>query len=544
MKARKLLPVLISVALIIALLATGCGTQKAAKSGVQEITINLGTEPPQMNSVLTTDNTSMNVLRHVCEGLIKLDQNNKPIPGVAKKWDISSDKLTYTFHLRDDSKWSDGSTVTAYDFEYSFKTLLNKDTAAEYAYIAYCIKNALPYNNGEAKAEDVGVKALDEKTLEVKLEQPTPYFLDLMAFVVFLPVKQDYYEKQVNDKGATIYATEADKMLFNGAWTMQEWSHEDKIVLVKNPNYWNAKEINLEKITMLMVKESTTALNMFLGDEADMIGLKGSDVQKVQDEGYETLAYPDGATAYFEFNLTDPIMKNNNIRKALTYAIDRKTFVEKVLKNSSTPALSFTHPIIKGLKKPSFKEELGDLIKDNNSEEAKQLLKKGMEELGLTSMPKISFITDDTDVAKRDAAAYQEAWKKNLDLDVEVLTMPFKSRLARMTNKDFQVVLALWGPDYNDPMTFLDMFETGNGNNHTSYTDKKYDELLSKIRTETDNTKRFNLLMETEKKLMEDLPIGPIYFRNRDYVVKDHLKGVIRNAFQDINLYWAYVSKK
>ena len=541
MKSKKALGLLLVFILLLSIILAGCGvkTSEPEVSGPQEVIINLGSEPPQMNSILTTDVASMDVMRATGEGLMRLGQDSRPIAGVAEKWDISPDGLKYTFHLRD-AKWSDGTPVTARDFDFAWKSVLKKENAAEYAYIFYIIKGAQAYNEGTGKVEDVGIKVIDDKTFEVTLERPTPYFLDLCAFGVYLPVNQAFYEKQQNGD-SNLYGTEADKLLFNGPWVIKSWTHEDKLVLEKNPNYYNTKDIKLDKITMLMVKDTNTGYNMFVAGEADMVGLKGSDqVEKAKSDGYTPAKYSDGATAYFEFNLKDPVMKNANIRKALTYAIDRNSLITKVFKNSSSPALSFTNPDIKGLK-GSFQSEVGNLFQDNNSAEAKKLLQKGMEELGLSSVPKIAMITDDTDVAKRDAAAYQEYWKKNLGVDVEIQTMPFKSRLARMTAKDFQIVLALWGPDYNDPMTFIDLWETDGGNNNTSYSDKTYDDLLNKIRTETDNKKRFGLLVEAEKKLMEDMPIGPLYFRNRDYVVQPYLKNVVRNAFQDIDMYWAYI---
>lgn len=548
MKVRKLLSLLLVVAIAASMLLAGCGAQggeaKPKIEGPQKATINLGSEPPQMNTILTTDNTSLTVIRHVFEGLMRLDKESKPIPGAAEKYELSKDGLTYTFHLRKNAKWSNGDPVTAKDFEFAWKMVLTPENAAEYAYMMYVIKGAQPFNAGEGKWEDVGIKVKDDYTLEVTMERPTPYFLDICSFGVLMPVNEKFYNS-TKDGDKVAYGTEADKMIYNGPWVMTSWAHEDKLVLSKNPSYWDPKAVNLEEITMLMIKDSNTALNTFEAGEADMIGLKGDQVQKMKDSGYETGIYQDGATFYFEFNLTDKIVGNKNIRQALTYAVDRSTLIKNVFKNNSLPALSLTNPVINGEKK-SFQEEVGALIKDNNSEEAKKLLAKGLEELGLKETPKLQMIIDDTDVAKRDGAAFQEYWKKNLGIDVEILSMPFKSRLQRMTDKDFQIVLAGWGPDYNDPMTFLDLFETGNGNNHTSYSSAEYDKILNEIRVETDKAKRFEKLRSLEKILMDDMPIGPLYFRSRDFVTQAWFKGVVRDAFQDINLYWAYIdnSKK
>ena len=535
MKFKRVITLLLALFLIFSTTLAGCGE----KSNSKEAIINLGTEPPQMNPILTSDVASMNILRATGEGLVRLDQNSRPIPGMAEKWIVSPDGLNYTFKLRD-AKWSNGKPVTAYDFEFAWKSVLKPENAATYPYVFYMIKGARAYNEGTGKVEDIGIKVIDDKTLEVTLEQLTPYFIDLCAFGVYHPVNQEFYEKQISGDNP-LYGTEADKMLFNGPWVIKSWAHEDKIVLEKNPDYYNAKEIKLDKITLLMINDSNTAYNMFAAGEADLVNLKGSDqIEKAKSDGYAPSKYSEGTTVYFEFNLNDPVLTNTNIRKALTYAIDRESLITKIFKNSSTPAFSFTSPELKGLK-TNFQSEVGNLFKDNNSEEAKQLLQKGLSELGLSSLPSLVLLTDDSDNAKRDAAAYQEFWKNNLGVDAEIQTMPFKSRVERLIAKDFQVSMGIWGPDYNDPLTFMDLWETDAGNNDVSYSSKEYDDLLNKIRAETDAEKRFDLLVQAEKKLMEDMPIGPLYFRNLDYVVKPYLKGVVRNAFQDIDLYWAYI---
>lgn len=564
MKVRRLLSMLLALVMAVSVLLTGCGgatggdtqgTTTAAGEGTttageapatvegpQEVTINLGSEPPQMSTILTTDVISFNVIRHVYEGLADLDQQSKPIPGVAEKWDISPDGLNYTFYLRKDAKWSDGSAVTAKDFEFAWKMLLTPENAAQYAGLIYFIKGAQDFNTGKEKDwSTVGIKAKDDYTLEVQLLRPTPYFIDITAFGVMMPVKEEFYNSTKNgDK--VLYGTEADEMLYNGGWTVDSWTHEDKIVLKKNPNYWNNKDIKLDKITMLMITDTNTALNTFEAGDADMVGLKGDTIQQVKDEGYTVSDYRDGATFYFEYNTKDKILSNKNIRKALTDAIDRQTLVTNVFKDGSVPALSYTNPVVgvTGSDKP-FQQIVGDVIKDNNSEEAKQLLAQGLKELGLSSLPKLQMIADDTDIAKRDGAAYQEYWKKNLGIDVEVLSMPFKSRVQKMADHDYQMSLSGWGPDYNDPMTFLEIFETGNGNNTTSYSSAEFDKLLNQIRVEPDNEKRIQELVSAEKLFLDDMPIGPIYFRSRNYVTQPWFKGIYRDAFQDISLRWAYV---
>lgn len=342
------------------------------------VNINIGTEPPDMDPQTTTDTVSFQLIGHTFEGLTRLDKDGKAMPGIAKDWDISEDGLTWTFNLRDDAVWSNGDPVTAHDFEYAWKRALDPELASQYAFIVYDhIENGLEYYSGEAKEDEVGVKALDDTTLEVKLVNPAPYFDTLVAFGTFMPLNEKYHES-VGDK----YAADADKMIYNGPFVMSTWDHDSKVVLEKNPDYWNADEIKLETINCAMIKDSNSALNKFLTGELDMVGIPGTQREQVQKEGYELLHYADGSSWYFLFNLEDEILANANIRKALTNAIDRKTFVEKVVQNDSDVGLGFVPPVMPG-KSGSYREEVGDLFKDNDIKAAKEYLEKGIEELGL-----------------------------------------------------------------------------------------------------------------------------------------------------------------
>ena len=553
MRRKKLLASVLVLAMTASMFA-GCGTKKtdttettaagsttettaaAATSlypGTAEanaITVNLGTEPPQLNTVITTDTTSFSVIRHVIENLVTLDENDAVQPGVAKDWTVSEDGLTYTFNLRDDMKWSNGEPVTANDFVFAWTKLLTAETAAPYAYFGYVIKNGLAFNEGKAKAEDLGIKADSDYKLTVTLERAVPYFLDMCAFGVFAPVN----EKAYNEIGADAYGTDADKMVYNGPYKIASWAHEDNLVLEKNPDYYNAANIALDKITFVMITDTNAALNAFKAGEVDVIGLNGDQVKMLQAEGYPTQTYDDGSCFYLEYNMTDKYLANANLRKALTYAVDKQAFVDSIVKNASKPATSFTAPLIKGLN-GSFKDEVGELVPTLDVAKAKEYYDKALKELG-TDKVELSMICDDTDTATINAAFIQEQLKTNLGIDLKIESMPFKSRLERMQNKDFSIVFAGWGPDYNDPMTFLDMFETGNGNNHTSYSSEAYDKLLDQIRNELDTTKRDALLQQTEKLLMDDMPIGPVYWRCRDYVVSEKIaSGVLRTGFQDMD---------
>ncbi|HHY98797.1 MAG TPA: hypothetical protein GX509_08670 [Firmicutes bacterium] len=356
----------------------------------QYLNLNLGEEPPDLDPQTSTDQISFEVLGAVLEGLVRKNPEHKieKGSGLALDWTVSKDATVYTFKLRD-AKWSDGKPITAYDFEYAWKRAIDPRTASQYAYQFYIIKNAESVNmmdpgkvgdKGIEKALDtVGIKALDAKTLKVTLERPTPYFLDLCGFISFLPVP-----KHAIDKWGDKYAADADKMVFSGPFYIDEWKHESKMVLKKNPNYWDAKNVKLDQINFDMFKDINTPINMFEAGQLDAIGVPGSHIPMFKDRGMKTIA--DGVSWYLEFNCQDPIFKNANMRKAFAYAIDRKLFVDQVLKNGSLPATAYTPPVIHDHNGASFQEKwVGEVLPERaNIAKAKKFLEAGLKELGYT----------------------------------------------------------------------------------------------------------------------------------------------------------------
>lgn len=501
--------------------------------------INLTSEPPSLNSTMTYDVVSFNVLRHVEEGLTKLDDKNQVIPGIAESWDVSDDQLTYTFHLRD-AKWSNGDPVTAKDFVFAWQTVLAKDTGAPFAYLMNDIIGAKELNAGTGSTDALGVKAQDDKTLVVTLERAIPYFPFLCSQITFLPINETFY-KSVVDNGGT-YASDMDKMLYNGPFTMTAWNHESNIILIKNADYYDVSNVKLNEIDAAMVSDDATAYNMFATGQLDTVNLGNGDlIQQAKNAGYEVQTKSNGATEYLEFNTKDSVLSNANIRKALSYAIDRSALTNNVLKDSSTPALSFTNPDISASDGSSFKAQVGDIVKDNNATEAKAAWDQGLKELGLKETPKLTFTIDDRDNVKLKAAALQEFWKKNLGIEVEIKSMPYKSKLAAVNSGDFQINLSGWGPDYNDPMTFLDMFVTDSGMTQCGYSSTQYDTLIEQARAELDQTKRNELLVQAEQLLLNDCPISPLDFSNQAYVSSPKLKNLFRSSFQDMDFINAYM---
>ncbi len=506
------------------------GTETPSTNDKVQITMNLRSEPPELFATKTTDTVSGTVLRHVVENLVTLDAEDNVQPGVAESWTYDEQTLTYTFKLRKGGKWSTGQDVTANDFVYAWTNLVDPEFGAKYSYMGYVLKNGEAVANGQVALTDLGVKAIDDYTLEVQLERPTPYALSMFAFYVYAPINEEAHLAL----GDT-YGKDAATLPTNGVFNMSEWVHESKIVLTKNTDHWRAADTDLDEITMLMITDSNAALNVFETGGAQLIGLTGTQAIDLRAKDREVLSYNDGSCWYFEFNHTQEGLNNAKIRQALTLGVDVDTFLVGLVKNeASKPATTFTPAAINGAD-GKFQDAAGVLIERGDFAKAKALLEEGMAEEGLTEL-NLTLLSDDGDTAAKQCAYFQEQWKTNLGLDVKVELLPFKSRLAKQDAGEYGIMMSGWGPDYNDPMTFLDMWVTGGGNNNTGYANPAYDELISKAAEEKDVHIREQLLIAAEKIIANDMPVGPIYHRAVDYIVAPGYTGVIRTAFQDINL--------
>lgn len=511
------------------------------------LTFNLTSEPPEMNSITTTSTGSMNVIRHLMDGLTGLDQNDTPIPAAAESWDVENDGMKYTFHLRD-AKWSNGDPVTAHDFVFAWNTHFTAATAADYAGTwAPYIKGAEEVFNAAddvalaTALENAGWKAIDDKTFEVELAMPCPFFLSMMAFPSFMPMNEAFYTA---NGGLDTYGTEQEYFCTNGAFQVDSWIHESEFNVKKNPDYWDAANIMLDGISFKMIGDATAAYNSFVGGEIDVIEAGADQVEQAKASGLEVLSFNDASAWYLEFNVEAEGLGNADVRRAMTLGVDAESFIKNVLRNGSTVAYSYTPTAIS---QGTFASKVGkvlDRVADGNYAEVKKLLEEGLAEQGLTIETfKPVLIADDTSGATKNAAFLQEQWKTNLGVNVEINQMPYKNRLQAMSEHDFSIVLAGWGPDYNDPMTFIDIWVTGAGNNHTGWSNAEYDELVDKARNETNAETREGYMIEAEKILLDEMPIGPIYNRSKDYLVADRAKGVVRTGFQDVNLRWAYIEE-
>ncbi len=504
--------------------------ESASGDTEQVLRLSIEAEPQVLDPQVSTDTYSMILNNAVREGLVRF-HDNEILPGIAETWDVSEDGLTYTFHLRE-SKWSDGSDLTAEDFRDSFIRLLDPETASAYAYIGYYVKNAEPFNKGEIDdPEEVGVKALDSHTLEFTLENPTKQFLSLTSFLSYLPSDGE----KVKEHGQS-YASKPETMNYNGPFIIETWNQQESFTLKKNPNYWNKDEITLEEVKINIVSDNGTAVGMYETDDIDMVILGREFVEKYDQEGNAEF-YSSGTTSFLQYSYeggAGEILQNENFRNALSHAINRQGIVEGVLNNGSTPAERYIMPDTAGNEDLFDKEyPFNEIPIENDDAKAQEYLDLALEELGLTKeeLPTFELLASDVADARIISEALQDMFKQSLGIQTEINILPHDQRLQRLMDGDFELMWAGWGPDYNDPMTYLDIFTSSSTYNTTGFNDDVFDEMINSASVEADIDKRGELLFESEKYLIENGPLTPVYFQNGAWAKASNLKGVNMSPF-------------
>ncbi|MFC0216237.1 peptide ABC transporter substrate-binding protein [Paenibacillus chartarius] len=506
--------------------ATTQGNKKAAV-----VNTYINGEIPTIDPNIAKDSYSSWVIDHTFEGLFVNDKDGVK-PGQAKEVQVSEDGLTYTFTLKDGLKWSNGDPVTAADFEFSWKRVLDPATAAEYAYqIADYVKGAKEYNSADPKKlsadeikklrDAVGVQAKDDKTLVVTLKAPTPYFKQLTAFYTYYPVPKKVVEANPN------WAADASTYVGNGPFKLQEWQKDKVITVVKNDNYYNKSTITTDKIVWNNITDDNTAWQMFQNGELNYIkSVPPAGIDAAKASG-ELKISPQLATYFYRFNTTKPPFNNVKIRKALAMAIDRQAIIDTITKGGQKPAFAIVGPGIAAQdgKNKEFRDETPAYFKEDIAE-AQKLLKEGLAELGMTSMPKVTITFNTNAGHQKIAQAIQEMWKKNLGFESTIENVESKVWLARQSALDFQIMRAGWVGDYLDPMTYIDMWVTGGTNNNTGYSNPEYDKLVAASKVEKDMAKRDQILHDAEKILINDMPFMPIYFYTNADASKKELEGI------------------
>ena len=553
MKSKKLLAALMTLSLTASLLV-GCGGNKAETGGEdgakeetkmdknQYLNFVLGAEPKTLDQSKSTDLYSSEILGNVNEALTRSeaqeDGTEKIVPGAAESWETSEDGLTWTFKIRD-MKWSDGQKVTAQQFEYGIKRTINPETGSQYAFLLFPIKNAEAFNGGKAKIEDVGVKAIDDNTLEFKLEKPCPYFLDLTFFKVMQPQREDIL-KQHGEK----YGTEADTMVFCGPFTISEWVHNNKVELVKNPEYWDAENVKLEKATMKIIKDETSRMNEVFSGSLDLAGVSKPEwIEKFDaTNNFEVKKGYDGSTVYMFFNHQDKYFKNKKIRTAFMLATDQEGMCSTLYRGLAEPATAWCPPAIQ-INGEEFRKKVGkDPLEELRAKypDPKALLIEGLKEEGMDPDPAkhtIKFIQSGTNAASKEFAEFeQQNFKNVLGVNIESDFCEWAVYQSRTDQMDYQIASQGWTGDYNDPNTFFDMFLSNANIIPTGWKSAEYDELIKKANEAKDPDERTKLFAEAEKMLIEEVVVSPTAWRFKNTYVRKYVKGFNSSTFGTINL--------
>ncbi|WP_028976110.1 peptide ABC transporter substrate-binding protein [Sporolactobacillus terrae] len=528
----------LSFVLALSLVLSACGSSSSSdsnkKSGgsgklasKQEFSYSEMSDIPSLNWSQVTDTTSSTVLGMVNAGLMRMDEKMVAQPDMAAEAPkISADKKTYTFKIRDDAKWSDGTPVTADDFVYAWQTMVASKTASQYAFIfpAVNIKNAAQIEDKKNKLFDkvdqLGVKALDDKTLEVKLDKPTPYFVSSLANVAFFPAKKEFVEKQGKK-----YGQEANTILFNGPFKLSSWKHGEGWTYVKNKDYWDAKHTYLNKVNVKVVKDTATQVSLYKTGKTDMTHLDAQFVDefKSQKDQYHNALL--AVNFWVRFNQkTVPEFKDVNVRKAFSMSVDRDNLAKVLLNNGS---IGVNYAIPKGFAKDQdgkdYRDKYPNGFNATNKAEAKKLWKKsGVKKLNL------EFLTSDVDTSVKMAEYIANQITSNLPgVKITINKQPWSQFLKLDTAGDYQMNTSGWSPDYLDPMTFLDLFTSDSVYNPFGYSDKEYDKLIEDASNLGDKpAERFAKLQEAERVLIEkDQAVAPTYQKGAAYVTKPYVKG-------------------
>ncbi len=482
---------------LVVALVTGC--QPAPRADL--VFLN-GAEPETLDPALITGQPEGRVANALFEGLLAFDEFGRAGPGTAERWEVSADGRVYTFHLRPDAVWSDGVPVNAQTFVDSWRRTLDPATASEYAYQLHYIRGARAFNEGRtADFSTVGVRALDDRTLQVELENPTPFFPDLCAFTTLLPVPLHAIARHGDDW------IKPGKMVSNGAYTLAAWRLNDRVRLQRNPRYWNAGRVALQTIDVLPVSKGNTAFNLYASGQADLLLDKGllppsllGEIKKRPDFH----AAPFLGTYFLRFNATKPPFNDPRVRRAFSLVIDRDSVVERITRAGELPAHSFVPPGAGGYQPPDGLQR--------NPDEARRLLAEAGFPEG-RGFPQVTYLYSEGELNEAIAVELQGMFRRELGVNIQLQRQEWKVYLRSMSQLDYDIARSSWVGDYPDPNTFLDMFVSGGGNNRTGWSDVEYDRLITAAAAELEPMRRFDILRQAERRLVEEeAVVAPIYF--------------------------------
>ena len=505
------------LALMAALFLAGTG---AAAEG--EIVFNLAVEPQTIDPVRNNAVDGSNVIFNLFDGLVRIGFDDAPEPGCAERWEVSEDGMTWTFHLRKGLKWSDGKPLTAEDFRYGLLRLLDARNASPNAYMAYFLKNGEAFFNGKAGSEDVGIDVPDDATLRLRLENPAPLMLDCLSFYAFAPARADVVEQ--DPRG---WATKPESLVCNGPFVLSEWKHNSELTLTKNPNYWDADNVKIDKVRLVMITDSNTALAAFKAGKIDLLDRIPPQMTPQLIESGEAKVAPALGTAFCVFNVVRAPFDDPRVRKAFTLAIDRRTMVEKVTLGGQKPAVAFIPYGIPGAGSDrDFRAEGGTFLPERADPEA---AKKLLAEAGYPDgkgFPKVAYKYNLSSTNKAIAEALQAMWKQNLGVEVELANEEWKVFLNTREQGDFQIARHAYVTIFFDAGSLLEGWVTGSPKNVARYSDPEYDALIRDSLKQMDRSKRMEDMHRAEAILMRDLPVLPLYFYSTPYMQSARVKGI------------------
>lgn len=520
--AERIALVLCAVAAVA--VAGGCGGDDGAFDTGNMLRFGNGAEPQDLDPHVVTGVTEHRVLSALFEGLAGVDPATlEPTPGVAASWDVSEDGLAYTFHLREDAKWSNGDPVLAQDFLYAWERILTPEMASEYAYMLFCMAGARAFYEGEiTDFAEVGAAAPDDRTVVVRLDHPTPYFLQMQVHQSWFPVHQATIEKFGGRTERGTRWTRAGNFVGNGPFMLARWEPNKRIVAVRNPHYWDREAVGLDGVIFYPYDESQTEERLFRVGELHVTSMVTPNKFDVyQRENPEILQNADYlGTYYFRLNTTRPPFDDARVRKAFALALDREDLVRNVVRMGRKPASHFTPPDTAGY---TCAHTVGYDVA-----EARRLLAEAGYPDG-AGFPDVTLLYNTSESHKEIAETAQAMWSQALGVDVTLRNQEWKVYLESMTQLDYDIARSAWVGDFVDPITFLECFTTDNGNNRTGWSSSAYDALIAEAVRTADREARFAALQEAEAILLDELPVIPVYFYTNAWLQAPEVQGLEHN---------------
>jgi len=527
-------------AMALAALFSGCsrpdhgyfGTIKPVH-GPNEIWINNSTEPEWIDPSTCSDSAGGEIIWNIFAGLVQAHPATlEPCPDIATHWDISEDGRTYTFHLRP-SEWSDGTPLTAHDFVYSFRRLVDPKTASKYASNGHVLQGGVAISAGKAAPETLGVRAIDDLTLEVKLTDPVPYFMSLLTFYSFMPIPQHLMESLAAKGIAPELWVRPEYVVCNGPYRMTEWRFRQHMIFAKNPRYWDAANVRLDRVRLAMVENETTALAMYAAGEFDWPGHNSALPFEFMDyvEEFKDFRRHSELRSYFYWiNTKRPPLDNPLLRRALSRAVNRTALVTHITRGEQTPTASLAPNGLagyRGLDLPLF-----------DPDEARRLLAEAGYASG-ADVPPITLTYNTSEGHKQVAEAIQQMWKQELGITVELENLEWNVFLQKAAQTDFQICRMGWSADYEDPFNFLEILSGASGNNHSNWKSPEYDRLVLEANRELDPAVRLEKLRQAEAVALAEQPLIPIYIGTSSQLIKPYVRGMWAN--QLVRHPWKYL---